>query len=146
MNDLPCGLPHAYTYCISLFINCSAEDKFFELSEDSFNVAAGQYILPCLIVGTDLGPFERDVDPALRPVQKCMADDIESWWREFRLPDDYAPRSIRFGSEFDPVFYQEVRQGIQDHNFELVEEHFHEGVLEAAGRLPPTSVRGGSTK
>ncbi len=103
-----CNIPSPT--CADSVLPCS-ENHFFLLSEESQEVAAGQYTLPVLILGEDVADFSF-----------APASNIEGLWRFFRFPEGYAPRSVRFGDAFDPIEYERFRQENNEHNLEVVHE------------------------
>jgi len=94
-------------------------DEFFNFSEESMHVAANQYLFPVMLMGDQLDDFT-----------SLSTETIETFWREFRFPDDFAPRSVRFGDDFDVTAFNAVRQAWQDSNIEIAEEAFEEGKSE----------------
>ena len=83
------------------------------------HVAANQYLFPVMLMGDQLDDFT-----------SLSTETIETFWREFRFPDDFAPRSVRFGDDFDVTAFNAVRQAWQDSNIEIAEEAFEEGKSE----------------
>merc|ERR1712071_69793 len=78
-------------------IDSRMHNPFFVFSEEQKANAAAQYVLPCLILGEDSEDFTF-----------CSKEDIRVLWTEFRFPDGYAPRSVRFGLDsFDIAAYQQ---------------------------------------
>jgi len=88
-----------------------AHDEFFRFSDDDTEVAATQYVLPCIILGTDVKDFSF-----------CSRSSIEGLWREFRFPDDFAPRSVRFGEAFSMSDYGDAFRGFMEDNVHVIEE------------------------
>lgn len=107
-------------------------DEFFNFSEESMAVAANQYLFPVMLMGDQLDDFT-----------SLSTDIIETFWREFRFPDGFAPRSIRFGDDFDVDAFNTVRAEWQARNIEIAEEAFEEGKSEikneAEGGTPPSA-------
>jgi len=90
-------------------------DIFFNFSEESMAVAANQYLFPIMLMGDKLDDFT-----------SLSTDIIETFWREFRFPEGFAPRSVRFGDAFDVTAFNEARQAWQTANIEIAEEVFEE--------------------
>ena len=82
-------------------------------------VAANQYLFPVMLMGDQLDDFT-----------SLSTTTIENFWREFRFPEGFAPRSIRFGDAFNVTAFNEVRQDWQAANIEIAEEAFEEGKRE----------------
>ncbi len=81
------------------------------MSEDDIGIAGTQYTLPCSILGEDVEDFNI-----------CPLSSIEGLWRDFRFPEGFAPRSVRFGDAFDPVEYMRVQSGFMAKNVKDIEE------------------------
>mmetsp|Transcript_3900 Transcript_3900/g.7428 ORF Transcript_3900/g.7428 Transcript_3900/m.7428 type:complete len:392 (-) Transcript_3900:209-1384(-) len=90
-------------------------DIFFNFSEESMAVAANQYLFPVMLMGDQLDDFSF-----------LSTDTIETFWRQFRFPEGFAPRSVRFGAAFDVTAFNEARQAWQTANIENAEEVFEE--------------------
>mmetsp|Transcript_20353 Transcript_20353/g.30818 ORF Transcript_20353/g.30818 Transcript_20353/m.30818 type:complete len:108 (+) Transcript_20353:1060-1383(+) len=78
-------------------------------------VAANQYLFPVMLMGDQLDDFSF-----------LSTDTIETFWRQFRFPEGFAPRSVRFGAAFDVTAFNEARQAWQTANIENAEEVFEE--------------------
>jgi len=103
-----------------------ANDEFFRLSPDDMEVAATQYVLPCIILGTGVDDFSF-----------CDRSAIEGLWRQFRLPDDFAPRSVRFGDAFDMTAYTTAFSGFMEDNIHDIEVILEEHLEEKEEENPP---------
>lgn len=102
-------------------IDSREHDTFFVFSEEQKANAAAQYVLPCLILGEDSEDFTF-----------CSAEDIRVLWTEFRFPDGYAPRSVRFGLDsFDIAAYQQFLLDQADVNKETAIDAWLEELPEA---------------
>jgi len=82
-------------------------------------VAANQYLFPVMLMGDQLDDFT-----------SLSTDTIENFWREFRFPEGFAPRSVRFGDDFDVAAFNQVRADWQAANIVIAEEAFEEGKRE----------------
>ena len=85
------------------------------MSEDDIGISGTQYTLPCAILGEDVSDFTF-----------CPLSSIEGLWRDFRFPEGFAPRSVRFGDDFDPVEYMRVQSEFMVRNVEDIEEILEE--------------------
>ncbi len=86
-------------------------NSFFFMSEHDYDNASVQYTLPTLILGEDVDDFTT-----------VPKSHIEGLWREFRFPDGYAPRSVRYGDEFDIGHYVDQFVIFQDNNRETAKK------------------------
>ncbi len=112
------------------------------MSEDDIMIASTQYALPCAILGEDVEDFSF-----------CPASSIEGLWREFRFPEGFAPRSVRFGDAFDPVHYQDafsefmeanekdIKKAIEEEMERKKAERERKEAEREASKMPPASAK-----
>jgi len=100
----------------SLDPNGPLHDIFFVFSEESMAVAANQYLFPVMLLGDMVDDFS-----------SIELDVIEDFWTQFRLPEGFAPRSIRFPDTFDFVAFNQARQDWQDENVLIALNAFEQG-------------------
>mmetsp|Transcript_40486 Transcript_40486/g.84733 ORF Transcript_40486/g.84733 Transcript_40486/m.84733 type:complete len:397 (-) Transcript_40486:6-1196(-) len=118
----------------SLDPNGPLHDIFFVFSEESMAVAANQYLFPVMLLGDMVDDFS-----------SIELDVIEDFWTQFRLPEGFAPRSIRFPDTFDFVAFNQARQDWQDENVLIALNAFEQGKSivkhgeEEEAEEPPTS-------
>ena len=66
--------------------------------------------------------------------------NIERLWREFRFPDGYAPRSVRFGNAFNVAEYQHAQRKFAERNKDTAFEANEQCKSEIASRQAKISI------
>lgn len=71
------------------------------------------------------------------------AEHIEGLWREFRFPEGYAPRSVRYGMDgnYDVVCYLAERERMQTNNEWTIKKRLMEDSMKKAGVTEETIVQ-----
>jgi len=100
----------------SLLPDSPEHDMFFVLSDESMHVAANQYLFPVMLLGDMVDDFT-SIDTKV----------VEDLWTQFRFPDGFAPRSVRFGDDFDFEGFNAARQDWQDANVLIALNAFEQG-------------------
>jgi len=91
-------------------------DLFYVMSDESHHVAGNQYLFPVMLLGDMVDDFS-----------SIEVNIIEDFWNQFRLPEGFAPRSVRFGDDFNVTAFNAARQEWQDANIVISLAAYGEG-------------------